>query len=182
MSEIRDVPPTRRDFLSNASSGLAGIALASLLQREANANTWAPPNGQPHFAPRAKSVIWLFMNGGVSHMESFDRTLRDTLTNWPSFGRCGRPTVITALRPSFTLDDTRTTVTSQRWEPGYITGLDRSTTIFRSSFPSENVNIGTSVTATILDRLTMPCRYGLTLRTLSTSVIRSGLSGPTCGT
>ncbi len=72
MSEIRDVPPTRRDFLSNASSGLAGIALASLLQREANANTWAPPNGQPHFAPRAKSVIWLFMNGGVSHMESFD--------------------------------------------------------------------------------------------------------------
>ena len=33
---------------------------------------WSPPNGQPHFAPKAKSVIWLFMNGGVSHMESFD--------------------------------------------------------------------------------------------------------------
>ncbi len=33
---------------------------------------WSPPNGQPHFAPKAKSVIWLFMIGGVSHLESFD--------------------------------------------------------------------------------------------------------------
>ncbi len=33
---------------------------------------WAPPDGKPHFPPKAKSVIWLFMNGGVSHMESFD--------------------------------------------------------------------------------------------------------------
>src|SRR4029453_672820 len=30
------------------------------------------PDGKPHFRPRARSVIWLFMNGGVSHMESFD--------------------------------------------------------------------------------------------------------------
>jgi len=29
-------------------------------------------DGDPHFAPKAKSVIWLFMRGGVSHMESFD--------------------------------------------------------------------------------------------------------------
>ena len=34
--------------------------------------TWTPPTGQPHFAPRAKSVIWLFMNGGVRQAESFD--------------------------------------------------------------------------------------------------------------
>src|SRR5262249_42974357 len=33
---------------------------------------WAPPDGLPHFPPKAKSVIWLFMNGGVSHLESFD--------------------------------------------------------------------------------------------------------------
>jgi hypothetical protein len=33
---------------------------------------WAPPDGRPHFAPKAKSVIWLFMRGGLSHMESFD--------------------------------------------------------------------------------------------------------------
>jgi hypothetical protein len=30
------------------------------------------PNGKPHFTPKAKSVIWLFMCGGVSHVESFD--------------------------------------------------------------------------------------------------------------
>src|SRR5689334_19068984 len=33
---------------------------------------WSPPDGRPHFAPRAKSVIWLFMIGGTSHVESFD--------------------------------------------------------------------------------------------------------------
>ncbi len=38
----------------------------------ASSGQWSPPNGQPHFAPRAKSVIWLFFNGGVSHLESFD--------------------------------------------------------------------------------------------------------------
>ena len=32
----------------------------------------ARPDGKPHFQPRAKRVIWLFMRGGVSHMESFD--------------------------------------------------------------------------------------------------------------
>ena len=30
------------------------------------------PDGQPHFAPKAKSVIWIFLCGGVSHVESFD--------------------------------------------------------------------------------------------------------------
>ena len=60
---------TRRKFLSEMS--LSGLALASMLHREATAGH-ALPNGVPHFAPKAKSVIWLFMNGGVSHMESFD--------------------------------------------------------------------------------------------------------------
>ena len=58
----------RRGILAG---GLGGIALASLLQRDGLA-AWQPPNGQPHFTPKAKSVIWLFMRGGVSHMESFD--------------------------------------------------------------------------------------------------------------
>ncbi len=33
---------------------------------------WSPPDGQPHFRPKAKNVIWLFMIGGTSHLESFD--------------------------------------------------------------------------------------------------------------
>lgn len=64
----------RRSFFHSLNSGLASIALTSLLHREgfASEEQWTPPDGHPHFAPKAKSVIWLFMNGGVSHMESFD--------------------------------------------------------------------------------------------------------------
>lgn len=47
-----------------------------MLQREGfgkePVSEWSPPNGLPHFAPKAKNVIWMFMRGGVSHMESFD--------------------------------------------------------------------------------------------------------------
>lgn len=62
--------PPRRAFLS----GFASLALAAMLHRDgaAHEGEFTPPDGQPHFAPKAKSVIWLFMNGGVSHMESFD--------------------------------------------------------------------------------------------------------------
>ena len=64
----------RRSFLTDLGTGLTGIALAALLQREgfASEGAWSPPDGRPHFAPRAKNVIWLFMNGGVSHLETFD--------------------------------------------------------------------------------------------------------------
>ena len=53
---------------------LAGLALSAMLHRDgcAGAGEWSPPTGQPHFVPKAKNVVWLFMNGGVSHMESFD--------------------------------------------------------------------------------------------------------------
>lgn len=30
------------------------------------------PDGQPHFAPKARSVIWIFLSGGYSHVETFD--------------------------------------------------------------------------------------------------------------
>ncbi|MEY2599886.1 MAG: hypothetical protein RLZZ142_2145 [Verrucomicrobiota bacterium] len=65
---------SRRHFLASMSQGLSGIALGSLLHRDAlaSASAWAPPTGIPHFPAKAKSVIWLFMNGGVSHLESFD--------------------------------------------------------------------------------------------------------------
>jgi len=60
--------------------GFTGLALGAILHRDGCASeipaTDAPgregPDGRPHFPPRAKSVIWLFMNGGVSHMETFD--------------------------------------------------------------------------------------------------------------
>ena len=78
---MSDSKTNRRQFVAHLGNGLAGIALASLLQREGGTSVAAEssavsrfetPDGLPHFAPKAKSVIWLFMNGGVSHMESFD--------------------------------------------------------------------------------------------------------------
>src|SRR5688572_2450463 len=65
----------RRAFLADLGLGFTGLAMGAMLQREACGGTpdaWSPPDGRPHFRPRAKSVIWLFMNGGVSHLESFD--------------------------------------------------------------------------------------------------------------
>lgn len=64
----------RRSFLAQTSTSLLGIALASMLEREAAGDEprWTPPDGRPHFPPRAKSVIWVFLNGGMSHLESFD--------------------------------------------------------------------------------------------------------------
>ena len=57
---------SRRHLLGNAGSGLAGIALAQLLNDER-----VLANGA-HFPAKAKRVIWLFMHGGPSHVDLFD--------------------------------------------------------------------------------------------------------------
>jgi hypothetical protein len=68
---------SRREFFTRAGSGLAGIALANLLAEEnvlaaatAKADPLAPKPG--HHPAKAKSVIWLFMEGGPSHIDTFD--------------------------------------------------------------------------------------------------------------
>jgi hypothetical protein len=69
---------TRRHFFAQCGVGLGAIALGSLLAADGRAAT-DPLNLQdplaprrPHFAPRAKSVIFLFMAGGPSQLELFD--------------------------------------------------------------------------------------------------------------
>ena len=59
----------RRQFLSDCGLGFTGLALAAVMQQDAQA---AASPRLPHFTPKAKSVIWFFMNGGTSHLESFD--------------------------------------------------------------------------------------------------------------
>jgi len=69
---------TRRQFLGSAARGLGTAALASLLSRNAmgavapGAPHWAGMVNPTHFAPKAKRVIYLFMSGGPSHLETFD--------------------------------------------------------------------------------------------------------------
>jgi hypothetical protein len=64
----------RREFLTDAFCGFGTLALTSMLFEEklraARNNPLAPK--PPHFAPKAKAVIFLFMAGGPSHLETFD--------------------------------------------------------------------------------------------------------------
>src|SRR6266581_4311647 len=80
------VTVTRRDFLATAASGLGGLAFASLLQSQgllAGPKSGPALNSQlstlnplavrpPHFAPKAKQCIFLFMEGGTSQVDLFD--------------------------------------------------------------------------------------------------------------
>ena len=76
---------SRRDLLFEAGSGISGLALAFLLNQDgllasgpaACSSAEGFPGSPylpkpPHFKPRAKSVISLFMSGGVSHIDTFD--------------------------------------------------------------------------------------------------------------
>ena len=75
-------PFTRREFLAENALGIGTIALATMLQRENLLAT--PPNipraqlkfdlkpKDPHFAPKARAMISLFMHGGPSHMDLTD--------------------------------------------------------------------------------------------------------------
>ena len=63
---------SRRSFLTRSGMGLGGIALADMLATEARAAFGDPLPGFPHFPPKAKRVIFLFMSGGLSQFESFD--------------------------------------------------------------------------------------------------------------
>ena len=67
----------RRDFLQNAAGGFGGIALHAMLADElhaANASTSSDPltPKKPPKTGKAKRVIFLYMTGGVSHVDSFD--------------------------------------------------------------------------------------------------------------
>ena len=89
MSPTRPTPPagtfcgrTRREFLWEAGAGFTGVAMAGLLGREGLAQGAEVPGTKPFSNPlapkkpplpaKAKSVIFLFMYGGPSHMDTFD--------------------------------------------------------------------------------------------------------------
>ncbi len=66
-------PLNRRQFLQQAGCGLGGVALAAMVAAEEekkSRNPWAPR--PTHFAAKAKSVIFLYMDGGPSQIDTFD--------------------------------------------------------------------------------------------------------------
>src|SRR5215470_5187363 len=68
-------PINRRLFLRDTALSLGGIALGSLLSREAASGAPNPFAGildKPHFEPKAKRIIYLFMAGGPSQLDLFD--------------------------------------------------------------------------------------------------------------
>lgn len=65
----------RRTFLQHTALGLGSVALATLWQRGLRAHerrSTEPLPGLPHHPPKAKRVIFLYMAGGPSHLETFD--------------------------------------------------------------------------------------------------------------
>jgi len=74
----RDLPhppqlPSRRDLLERLGAGFGLLGLAGMIARTGGLAAEAPPGRPgPHFAPRAKRVIFLFMNGGPSHVDTLD--------------------------------------------------------------------------------------------------------------
>src|SRR5215471_3136588 len=64
---------SRREFFAQAGSGLGAIALAAMMDEDARAAAVDPlAPKRPHVPPKAKSVIWLFMEGGPSQVDLFD--------------------------------------------------------------------------------------------------------------
>jgi hypothetical protein len=91
---------SRREFLSRAGSGFGALALAYMLAEErglaAALDASMGQAQQPHHPARAKSVIWLFMEGGPSHLDLFDpKPTLERLAGQPLPASFGRP--ITAM-------------------------------------------------------------------------------------
>jgi len=71
LDQIKD--STRRRFLRQCGTGMGALALGSLLDDKLfAADSSLPMLGKPHFAPKAKNIIYLFQSGGPSHLDLFD--------------------------------------------------------------------------------------------------------------
>jgi hypothetical protein len=93
-------PMTRREMLSQCGIGFGAVALSAMLNESGSAansvnlpsdlNPFAPRD--PHFEPKAKSVIFLYMDGGVSQVDSFDPKPELDKRNGQPFGAKIEPT------------------------------------------------------------------------------------------
>jgi len=70
---MNPLKPSRRQLLKSLSSGFGYLAFAGLAAQQSSANAESVlATKRPHFRPRARNVIFLFMSGGPSHVDTFD--------------------------------------------------------------------------------------------------------------
>ena len=73
MNHIDTARHSRRELLARCGTGLGMLGLSSVLSAEAAESRQGPLSVRaPHFAPRAKHIIHLYMNGGPSQVDTFD--------------------------------------------------------------------------------------------------------------
>lgn len=65
-------PLSRRELLKTTATGFGALALSALMADEAYAGLVNKAPAKPHHRVKAKNIIFLFMDGGVSHVDSFD--------------------------------------------------------------------------------------------------------------
>jgi hypothetical protein len=94
---------SRRTFLRDCAGGIGAIALAKLFEKDGYASTGDAPAANPlapkltHFAPKAKNVIFLFMEGAPSQMDLFDE--KPELRKW--HGKSLPPSLTKDLKLAF---------------------------------------------------------------------------------
>ncbi len=111
---------TRREFIRDAFCGFGGIALTSLLRDEQlRANPLAPK--PPHRTSKARSVIFLFMAGGPSHLDTFDpKPLLNKLNGQP------RPEAFGQAKYQFIKQDARILGSSRKFTKHGASGIEVS--------------------------------------------------------
>src|SRR5947199_10848080 len=71
MNPYRFPPISRRDFLARVGMGMGFLSLGALAQAQAQSGSPLAAH-VPHFPPKAKRVVHFFLNGGPSHVDTFD--------------------------------------------------------------------------------------------------------------
>ena len=92
-----DLPVTRRDMLLRCASGFGAVALAGLLDENVRAagsvsRTALGGVTRSHYSPRARNIIFLYMDGGPSQVDTFDPKPRLAKENGQAFGMKMEPT------------------------------------------------------------------------------------------
>src|SRR5689334_1360429 len=88
----RSSAPTRRDMLRASANGFGMLALSALVTDRAFGAADGGRAPGPHFKSRAKNVIFCFMDGGVSHVDSFDPKPKLAELDGKDVGKVDNPT------------------------------------------------------------------------------------------